>query len=376
MTFSPIEVKADQARRFTLSRHFLSKPAAGPEEAVRRLVAIQCQYESSFPLAAWARCPATSPDWAQSALLDSRTVAKTWCMRSTVHAMMADDYAMVVGATAPVIKVDAWHRHFEQVAKLTPDELRKVESQVLDALDAGPLARNDLHRAVPRLSDIPYIGWGLDVKLLAFRGHIIFAGSKGPFPVFARTDRWFADFRFEVPDDALAELFRRYVSGYGPVSRADFRRWTGLKTKPLSDAFSRLEPDLVPVRVTGEECTRYVLAEHEGELRSDGAEPPRASLLPKFDALVAFRDTTRFVPGQHIPRVFRPAGQIEACVLLGDQIRATWRLRKRGRVHEVAIEPFGSLSKIDRSAIEGEARRLGRFLGNDCQVILSQGSRQ
>ena len=90
----------------------------------------------------------------------------------------------------------------------------------MQALARGPLDRIALHAAVPGLRNVPMIGWGEDVKDLAYRGELLMVGSKGARPVFARRDTWLPGLDFHPMSTAAAhkELLMRYLRAFAPAA--------------------------------------------------------------------------------------------------------------------------------------------------------------
>jgi hypothetical protein len=184
-----LHITARQAVDFALARGGISQPFHDPLAAVHAMVAVQAQYAASIPFAIHARCPSVPRTWTDCALAHDCSLVKTWCLRGTLH-----------------------------------------------ALAAGPLDRTALHAAVPRLRDVPWSGWGKDVKGLAYQGDLLMVGSKGSRPVFARRDTWLPDLRFRPHTriKSLEELLVRYLRTFSPATLTDFAHWTAETVAPCS----------------------------------------------------------------------------------------------------------------------------------------------
>ena len=369
-----LHITARQARDFALMRGGLSQPFLEPLEAVRAMVAVQAQYAASIPFAVHARCPSAKRTWTDRALAGERSLVKTWCLRGTLHALATEDLALMVGSFG-----ERYHLAVERVMLRMCDmdtvAWHRVEQDVLRALEGGPLDRTALHAAVPRLRDVPWSGWGEDVKGLAYQGDLLMVGSKGSRPVFARRDNWLPDLRFRPRTriKSLEELLVRYLRTFAPASLSDFAHWTGLPVATVHDTAARAAALLVPVDVEGRSSPLLALAEDADVLQKSLPGVPPITLLPKFDALLlAWKDPSRVLDSQGHSAVFRPAGQIEAVVLLHGLAAATWRVKQTpGRMH-ITIIPIRSVGVVPRRQVEAAFERLGAWSGASNTTIAWQ----
>ena len=79
--------------------------------------------------------------------------------------------------------------------------------------------------------------------------------------------------------------------------------------------------------------------------------------------MIAYAYKLRHIPEDHVKRVYRPAGQVEGVILLTGEVRATWRMQKRGTRAAVTVDPFGGLKPRERlditNKVEGAIQNLG-----------------
>jgi hypothetical protein len=247
-----LHITARQATDFALARGGISQPFHDPLAAVHAMVAIQAQYAASIPFAIHARCPSVPRTWTDCALAHDRSLVKTWCLRGTLHVLAADDLALMVGSFG-----ERYHLAIERVmlrmCDMDTTAWYRVEQDPLHALTAGPLDRTALHAAVPRLRDVPWSGWGEDVKGLAYQGDLLMVGSKGSRPMFARRDTWLPDLRFRPRTriKSLEELLVRYLRTFAPATLTDFVHWTGLPIATVRETVVRATRLVVSVAVEG-----------------------------------------------------------------------------------------------------------------------------
>ena len=360
-----LHITAQQAADFALSRGGISQPFDEPLAVVRAMVTVQAQYAASIPLAIHARCPSAPRTWTDCALARERSLVKTWCLRGTLHAMAAEDLALMVGSIG-----ERYHLAIERVMLRMCDmdtiAWHRVEQDVLHALAGGPLDRTALHAAVPRLRDVPWAGWGEDVKGLAYLGDLLMVGSKGARPVFALRDTWLPDlhFRPRTHIKSLEELLVRYLRTFAPATLTDFAHWTGLPIATVRETATRAGGLLVPAAVEGRRSPLLALAEDTDVFQKALPDVPAVTLLPKFDALLlAWKDPSRVLDGGDRSAVFRPAGQIEAVILLRGHAAATWRVKQTPSSMHVTITPVQRVGTVARRQVEAAFEDLGAWTG-------------
>lgn len=353
---------ADQALVFTLHRQHLAQSADSPLTALRRLTAVQAQYDAGLPLALLARCPGMSREWPQRALFETRELVKTWSLRGTIHIQAAADLALLVRSVGGQQAAD--FTHFMRTRRGLDDEaLRRLNLSVLEALAGGPLSRMELHSAVPALAQIPGAAWGLDVKSLAFSGELVLAGER----TFARREQWLPGLDWNPPAEEAAqrELLLRYLAGYGPATAQDFAHWSGLKMPEVRAAFTACVAELLAVKVKSWPGEYFIRSADEPTLQELTADLPTVCLLPKFDPLLmGYRDKTRFIAAADLPRVYRPAAQVEAVVLVRGRAAAVWRFSNQHLKFKMSVSPFQPLDEPAERALCAQAGSLADFLGS------------
>ena len=67
--------------------------------------------------------------------------------------------------------------------------------------------------------------WGTPLKPAAYRGDLCFGPGQGKTATFMNPRAWIEEWQPIPPQQALAELARRYLWAYGPATSDDFQFW-------------------------------------------------------------------------------------------------------------------------------------------------------
>lgn len=348
------KLSSKEALALRLRGQGLIEPYSSAEDCVRGCVCIQTQYSQSLPIALAARTKPNPPEWFEKALDPTGPLRKTWTVRWTLHTIHEDDVVLFVSA----LNSRFYSRFVKGSTKylgISESQLRKREDRVWEVLREGPLTRKQLHDRVSELKGLPGAGWGWDVAGLAYEGRLYVSSHLGATTFVAVEPPKLMD-----EEEAQTELLRRYLKAYGPATPQDFARWSGLFMVAIDRAFKSLSDEIEWVTIGDSERPFALLREG----RSKEIELGFPKLLAKFDSFVmAHRDKSLYLPERLAPRVFRPAGQVEATVLIDGQICGTWRAERAGKKLTIRIEPFSKLSASVLKQIQKEAEGVRIALG-------------
>lgn len=185
-------------------------------------------------------------------------------------------------------------------------------------------------------------------------------------PTYVLVRDWVGEQRPWDPDEALAELARRYVIGHGPATAEDFAAWSGLPLRTARQGFAFVADELVEVEAAGERA--WVAANTPLDARPDPSSPVR--MLGPFDTyLLAYRTRT-LVADPRVDHWIRGGGWIHAVVLVDGRAVGTWRHSHVRRGLLVSVRPFGRLAKRVLPGLRAEVKDLGRFLGVDVTLSI------
>ena len=363
-----------QVMAWRSARHHLDErvPAKAMLDVVADIAGLHAQVMSSAELTLAARVDGVAPNDVRHALWEERSLVKTWAMRGTLHLPPAAELPRWQAAlsTRRNWETGAWQRAF-----VSRQELERLNDAVAQALDGRLLTREELAAAVGELTGSEELGaklresWGALLKPAAALGLLCFAPNQGQQVRFTRPDTWLGGWTDHDPDQAMAEVTRRFLAASGPVTCEDFARWWGIPSPARGGRLlERLGSEVARVEVEG--TAAYALAaDLPGLAEAGGSRAVR--LLPAFDQYVvtATRQAEHLMPGPFKARVYRPQGWLSPVLLVGGRMDGTWRQEAKGRRLLVTIEPFtGPRPAWARRAAEAEAERLAAFTGGELEL--------
>ena len=370
-------VDVDERRARLGIRHRLAgAPEGGPAEVARALVALHATDPATVHLAAAARMRAPDVAAVEGALYDERSLIRMLGMRRTMF--------VVPDELAPVVQAACTHaiaaRERARLVKRLGDAgiaddagawLAEVEESTLAALRArGEAAAAELSADEPRLRTSvlmaegkPYAArqnvstWVLGQ--LSMDGRAVRGRPRGSWISsqyrWSPVERWLPDgMPAWDPDEASAELVRRYLAAFGPAAAADVRWWTGWTARQANAALARL--DVAEVDLGGG-ATGLVLAD---DLAPAPAPATWVALLPALDPTPMGWKERGWYLGGHGPRLFDRSGNIGPTVWADGRIVGGWAQRADG---EIAVRLLERVGREARAAIDAEAARLAAWVG-------------
>jgi hypothetical protein len=281
-------------------------------------------------------------------------------MRSTIHAVTADDACLIRPLVQPAIErtsagverraldgVDmadlaAATRALVATAPRTPAELDRLLGTRWPDRERNALA-NAARTHVPLVQVPPRGLWN---------GH----GA----PTLASLEDWVARPLAVRPD--IGELIVRYLRAFGPASPADFRAWSGVAIP------GSLMPSLRRRLVIHEdEAGRELLDIPDGPL-PDADTPAPIRFLPVYDNIVlGHRDRSRIVPSA-VRSALPLTNENIGSVLVDGIVAARWQLRRKQGEARLRVDVLDHLPGSVMEEIGTEAGRLLAFLTADAAV--------
>ena len=317
----------------------------------------------------------TGPDGSRWALairgtrVDDDKLVTAWTLRGAPHVYRRADVAEVAAAVSPLSEADARKRVFDAAKPL-----KDAGIPVLEALDeiakemrdivTRPTVKGDVSTALtPRMSE-PYRRfcqpcntihlYEQPFRFSALRAGLELQPDTSP-PVLERIRGWRGPAAKVSP---RLDPIRGALHHLGPLTPKQVAAYVDA---PIKDVTAHWPDDAVDVEVDGD--ARSALADDADEL----AAPPDADdvvrLLGPFDPFLQCRDRELLVPDDAQRKdLWRTLGRPGA-VLVGHEIRGTWRPRVSGDKLRLAVDAWQSLPDIDEQADALAAFRGVTFAG-------------
>jgi hypothetical protein len=383
-TGSASTISRSQVAAFRLARHHLIERA--PLERMSDVVAAMCgsqaQLASAAELSIAIRTRGLHAGDVLRAIRRDRTLARTWCMRSTLHLVPADRLATFARGCGRRMERSF---HWMRAQGVRDDRLQELIDAVPRALDR-PRTSAELVDRVGELMGLstrmaPADGWASRQRVpclvmnrrlaLQSRYVLLFGTTRGVLcsgpdrddaSTYVRADAWldrWKDLPVDVAEDAL---LRCYLRSFGPANPQDYAMWSGIRLTDVRRIWGRVESALSPVDVDGWRAS--ILTEDLPDLRRARLRRPSVRLLPYFDSfLLAHRDRTHLVATQHHRRVYRPQGWIAPVLLVDGLVAGVWsQTNSTGRL-TVEVEPFARTFGRIGEAVRKEVGEIARYLG-------------
>lgn len=336
---------------------------ASAVEIARRLAGVQAQVASAAEFAVAVRQAEPGPGEAARALLEERTLVKTWAARGTLHLLPADEAAAYLVLCSAIRN---WEKpRWQKTFGTTPADMEAIAGAATAALaDGAALTRGELTAAVVdgtgshHLAEVLGSGWGTLLKPLAWWGVLCYGPSQGNRVTFTAPERWLPSWTGLPPvEEAARTVIHAYLGAHGPATPDMFDTWLMRKMNRKKDVkawFAAAEDGLTTIEVEG--VPMFVLEEHRDELLE--TKPSTAvRLLGAFDQYVlgAGTSATYLVPAEHRGDVSRAAGWISPVVLYEGRVAGVWE----AKAGDVAVTAF---EEIPTAFLEAEKARLRPLL--------------
>ncbi|MFC3895705.1 winged helix DNA-binding domain-containing protein [Lentzea rhizosphaerae] len=343
MTFT-----ARQLNRATLDRQMLlRREPVDVVTAVDRIVAIQAQEPASPYIALWNRIEGFDPADLDEAFT-SGVVRKASLMRLTLHAVTAADREVFHHAMLPALRASRLYDKRFKGMDITVEQADALLEHLLE-FARTPRQKAEVEELLhSHVGDVgqPGVWWALRT----YAG-LVHAPTGGPWSFGLRPAYQSVTTEPREQLECLAELLRRYLTGFGPATVLDMNQFCMLPRGAIREAL-----ELVDVVKDGDH--------HDVPNRTipdeDTPAPPR--LMAMWDStLLAYADRSRIIPEQYRKVVIRNNGDTLPTLLVDGHVAGVWRTTEDGSVEATA---FHALRDDDWDGLAQEAAELRKLLGD------------
>ncbi len=340
-----------------INQRLMGIPFEKPVEVVDWLVAVQAQ---DYAGAKWAL--GQRLHGAHDADLDrafnAGEILRTHVLRPTWHFVTPADIRWLLALTAPRVHAvsAAMYRRLE-LDSTTFKRCHKVLSKALQ--DGQTLTREELSTALQTAGIVISSGQRLAYIIMhAELEALICSGPRrGKQFTYALLDERAPRARHLKPDEALAELARRYFAGHGPATVKDFAKWSGLSSAEAKRGLAAVAEQFQHEALNGED---YWFA----PVNSSALLPsPTAYLLSIYDEyLIGYKDRSMLAKPEVIGMLFTMGGALSYLLVVDGQIVGTFRRTLSKDPVTITIDYAAHLTKAQMRAVDAAAQRYGEFL--------------
>ena len=240
---------------------------------------------------------------------------------------------------------DQWREDFLREGLPLDELVERVERLAED----GTFTYADLESALPELGVRPF-----RVRCVTPLVHVPPSGTWRKPRIELTTARGWLGVETPDPAEAAKALVRSYLGAFGPATRADVLRFSGLRVGTIDPALDALAGELR--RFEDEQGRELLDLPRAPRPAPDTPAPVR--FLPKWDALLlSHDDRTRVLPEEYRSTVIK-GGDVLETFLVDGLVAGSWRLVDR----RIKLDQFAPLPRAARRELDDEGRRLAAFL--------------
>ncbi len=337
------------------------RPAADPAQAARICAGIQAQDLWASRLAVRSRSATAGLADVIAATEAPPQVIRTWPMRGTLHLVAAEDARWLIETVGPTVLRASSKRRRD--LGLDDALLNRLRAALPDVLTGRQLTRPELVETLGRRG----IGLGPDnqaaahvVYWAAATGLICRGPDRGAQSTFVLLEEWLPDRTGPTGEAALAELARRHVRAFGPVSSEDFAAWSRLPMPMCRAAFGAIGAEVETVTVDDRPLVMI-----------EPVEPGRnvLRLLAGFDTyLMGYRSRDAMLHSSRHKRIV-DGGILYPSMMLDGTLLGRWRLDRSREPARVSVEFFDPPPRGVRQQLDAEVADIARFLDREVRLV-------
>ena len=331
-----------------------------PEEVVDWMGMVQAQDYSYFRWAVGMRAKNPSLKALKESFSQGR-ILRVHLLRCTVQAVTPQDYVNLVSLCR-----ESNLRATKSWAKQIGEEYS--ESYYREGLDAireiltgsKSFTKKEI---VARLDTLGIPSDTAGVKHLLLRGEIeglLCSGEmSGRDATWTLSDEALkgADIQPLSPDEAIADLARKYFRSHSPASLEDFHWWTGLPLTQCRKAIESIASEIEETLVEDQKMFIYTA------LRPIAPLSTEVILLPPYDEyLIGYKSRHLALDARFESRAHNRSGNFWPVVLLGGRVVGNWRASLERGAQDISTDIFTRAGKVGVRRLEAAKASLRGFL--------------
>lgn len=359
--------RADITHQRLHNQHLAGPKLATPEAVVHWLGAVQSQDYAGGKWAVGQRMDDATDAALDRAFADGM-ILRTHVMRPTWHFVTPADIRWLLALTAPRVKAASAYAYRQlelddaifarsnaalEKALQGGKQLTRIE--LASVLQQSGIAADDLRR-------VTYL-----IMRAELDGVMCSGARQGKQFTYALLDARAPSAATLAPDEALAELTRRYFTSHGPATVQDFVWWSGLTITSAKAGLAMLASQVTQEVIDGK--TYWFVA--SPPVTRDPS--PTAYLLPNYDEyIVAYTDRSAALAAPPAEKMDARGNVIfNHTIVIDGKVVGTWRrIAKKGAV-VIDATPFAPLGANEVHAVEIAVERYGRFVGLSAALRLA-----
>ena len=322
---------------------------------------MQAQEVEAGMLSVGVRCQGLTAGDVAHAMVEARSVVRTWTMRGTLHFVATDDLPWMLSLFGPVFIRSGRKRRLglgldEETGERGVRLLRDLLGE-RGALTKAEIAEELSGKGIPMegQASIHLIG------LAALQGWVCYGPPRGKKGSFVLIEDWLGKKLETSVENGIEELARRYLTAFAPATLADFVSWSGLRVRECRAAWEEMAGQIFEVKVGN--STAWMLKTQLYMLEDEWANQPVVNLLPRFDTyLLGYADRGLIIDPEHVKRIYPGGGLIHPALLVDGKVAGTWRFKRFREQAEPEIELFTQLPASVQNELEVEIKAVSHFM--------------
>jgi hypothetical protein len=333
-----------------------------PEDEVAWLGAVQSQDYAGAKWALGLRLRGALEADIEQAFTDGR-ILRTHMLRPTWHFVTPADIRWILALTAP--RVSAASATYFRRLEMDAAFFSRSNAALVKALQGGQQPTREELRAALQTAGIVTEGeqrMGYIMMQAELDGVVCSGARRGKQFTYALLEERVPPARALAPEEALAELTRRYFFSRGPATLQDYMKWSGLTAVYARRGLESVKSLLAQEGIEGK--TYWFPPADPPADPPDQANGPRVYLLSVFDEYISgYKDHSTIVDPQQLERLISQGNFLGYIIVLDGQIVGTWKRAFRKGTVAIEINLFTALTPAQNQAMVEAAQHYGEFLG-------------